>query len=161
MEQNQFDIKKVQVHRTSEAIIFETAFAIVAIIVWGIITWMLYRAPDIVPTHFDGAGRPNAYGSPVGVAIPCAIITIVAIGCMVVAYFPRYINMPVKIKNICQVKLAITSVRVAGITLLLMTLAVAYTMLGMSSPHAFLILAGVGLLLLEIIVFTILIYKAK
>jgi len=33
--------------------------------------------------------------------------------------------------------------------------------LGMSSPHAFLILAGVGLLLLEIIVFTILIYKAK
>ena len=161
MEQEKFDIKNVKVHRTTEATVFEVAFACLAIIVWGLIVWMVHQAPDIVPTHFDGAGRPNAYGSPVGVAIPCAIITIVAIGCMVVAYFPRYINMPVKIKNICQVKLAITSVRVAGITLLLMTLAVAYTMLGMSSPHAFLILAGVGLLLLEIIVFTILIYKAK
>lgn len=161
MEQNKFDIKKVKVHRTTEAMVFEAAFSCLAIMVWGFIIWMVCQAPDIVPTHFDVSGNPNAYGSPVGVTIPCILITIVAIGCMVVAYFPRYINMPVKIKNICQVKLAITSIRVAGITLILMALAVAYTMLGMSSPHAFPILAVVGLLLLEIIVFTILIYKAK
>ena len=161
MEQEKFDIKNVKVHRTTAATVFEVAFACLAIMVWGFIIWMVCQAPDIVPTHFDVSGNPNAYGSPVGVTIPCIIITIVAIGCMVVAYFPRYINMPVKIKNIFQVKLTITSVRVVGITLLLVALAIAYTMLGMSAPHAFPILAVVGLLLLEIIVFMILIHKAK
>ena len=161
MEQEKFDIKNVKVHRTTEATVFEVAFACLAIIVWGLIVWMVHQAPDIVPTHFDGAGRPNAYGSPIAVAIPCAIITIVAIGCMVVAYFPRYINMPVKIRNIRQVGLTITSVRVAGITLLVMALAIAYTMLGMTSPSPVPILAVVGLLLLEIVIFTILIHRAK
>ena len=161
MEQNQFDIKKVQVHRTSEAIIFEIAFAIVAVIVWGIITWMLYRAPDIVPTHFDAYGKANAYGSPAGIAIPCIILTIAAVACMATAYFPRHINMPFKITNIRQVELAIRSVRLAGVTFLLIPLSVAYTMLGMSSPSPIPILVVIGLILLEIIVFTILIYKAK
>ena len=126
MEQNQFDIKKVQVHRTSEAIIFEIAFAIVAVIVWGIITWMLYRAPDIVPTHFDAFGKPNAYGSPTGIIIPCIVLTIGAVVCMATAYFPRHINMPFKITNIRQVELAIRFSRVMGITFLLIPLSVAY-----------------------------------
>ena len=91
MEQNQFDIKKVQVHRTSEAIIFETAFAIVAIIVWGIITWMLYRAPDIVPTHLDASGKPNAYGSPSGIIIPCIVLTIGAVVCIMFTVAPSIV----------------------------------------------------------------------
>ena len=156
-----FDIKKVKVHRTASGTIFEMAFILTALIVWGLIIWLVHQAPDIVPTHFDGSGNPNAYGSPVRVAIPCIIITIAAIICMVVSYFPRHINMPVKITNIRQVRLAITSVRVVGITMLLMALAVAYTMLGMSSPNPIPILAVVGLLLLEIIAFTVLIHKAK
>ncbi|MBP5714899.1 MAG: DUF1648 domain-containing protein [Prevotella sp.] len=161
MEQNKFDIKKVKVHRTTSGTVLEIAFFLIAVIVWGLIIWMVHQAPDIVPTHFDGAGKPNAYGSPAGVTIPCIIITIAAIGCMVVAYFPRYINMPVEITNIRQVRLTITSVRVVGITLLLMALAVAYIMLGMSSPHAFPVLAVVGLLLVEIICFTVLIHKSR
>ena len=165
MERNQFDIKKVQVHRTSEAIIFETAFAIVAIIVWGIISWMLYRAPDIVPTHLDASGKPNAYGSPSGIIIPCIVLTIGAVVCMATAYstayFPRHINMPFKITNIRQVELAIRFSRVMGITFLLIPLSVAYMMLGMSSPSPIPILVVIGLLLLEITFFSIVIYKAK
>ena len=162
MEQkNNFDIKKVKVHRTLEGTVFEIVFAIVAIVVWGLIIWMIHQAPDIVPTHFDGSGKANAYGSPVGVTIPCIILTLGAIGCMVVAYYPRLINSTVKITNIRQVELNIRSIRVAGITLLLMVLAVAYTMLGMGSPTPFPILAVVILLLVEIIVFSILTYKAK
>lgn len=159
--ENQFNIKDVKVHRTTEATVFEAAFVIVAIIVWGLIIWMIHQAPDIVPTHFDGSGKPNAYGSPTGIAIPCVIITIAAIACMVTAYFPRHINMPFKITNIQQVKLAIRSVRVAGITVLLIALAVAYMMLGMKSPSPVPILVGIGLIFVEIIVFTILINKAK
>ena len=162
MEQkNTFDLKSVKVHRTSEAIIFEIAFAIVAVIVWGIITWMLYRAPDIVPTHFDASGKPNAYGSPSGIVIPCIILTIGAVVCMAIAYFPRHINMPFKITNIRQVELAIRFSRVMGITFLLIPLSVAYMMLGMTSPSPTPFLVVFGLLFLEIIYFSIVIYKAK
>ena len=162
MEQkNTFDLKSVKVHRTSEAIIFEIAFAIVAVIVWGIITWMLYRAPDIVPTHFDASGKPNAYGSPSGILIPCIILTIGAVVCMTIAYFPRRINMPFKITNIRQVELAIRFSRVMGITFLLIPLSVAYMTLGMSSPSPTPFLVVFGLLFLEIIYFSIVIYKAK
>jgi len=161
MEQNNFNIKEVKVHRTTEAIIFEMAFAIVTVIVWGIIVWMIHRAPDIVATHFDASGKPNAYGSPAGIAIPCIIMTIAGVILMVLAYFPRFINMPVKISNIRQVELAIRSTRIAAITILLLALAIAYTMLGMSSSSPVPIFAVIGLLLLESITFSILIYKAK
>ena len=159
--ENQFNIKEVKVHRTTEATVFEVAFAILAIIVWGIIICMIHRAPDIVPTHFDGSGRPNAYGSPIGLLVPCIIITVAAIICMVIAYYPRYINMPFKITNTRQEELTIRSVRVAGITLLLLSLAIVYTLLGMESPSVIPVLVVNVLLLLEIIVFSILVYKAK
>ena len=161
MEQNQFDIKKVQVHRTSEGTVFEVAFVILAIIVWGLIIWMIHRAPDIVPTHFDASGKPNAYGSPAGLLIPCIILTIVAVVCMVCAYFPRHINMPFEIRNIRQVELTIRQLRVTGVTFLLIPLAVAYTSLGMSAPTAVPIMIAIGLIFVETIIFAILIYKAK
>ena len=161
MEQHNLDIKKVKVHRTVEATVFEIVFAVVAVIVWGLIIWLIHRAPDIVPTHFDASGKPNAYGSSAGVAVPCVLLMIGAVICMVGAYFPQHINMPFKIRNIRQVELAIRSLRVTGVTFLLIPLAVAYTMLGMSSPTAVPIMAVTALILAEIILFTILIYKAK
>lgn len=161
MEQNNFDIKKIKVYRTTEATVFEVAFAIVAIIVWGVIIWLVHRAPDIVPTHFDASGNPNAYGSPIGATIPCVILTIGAIVMMVLAYFPRHINMPFKITNIQQVKLTIRQLRIAGITFLFLPLTVAYMMLAMKTPSATPLLVVVGLILLEFIVTSILIYRAK
>lgn len=162
MEQkNSFDLKTVKVHRTTEGTVFEVAFVILAIIVWGLIIWMIHRAPDIVPTHFDASGKPNAYGSPTGLLIPCIILTIGAVVCMVCAYFPRHINMPFEIRNIRQVELTIRLLRVMGITFLLTPLAVAYTLLGMNSPSVIPILVVIGLLLLEITFFSIVIYKAK
>ena len=144
-----------------EGTIFEITFAIIAIIVWGLIIWLVHRAPDIVPTHFDASGKPNAYGSPAGITVPCIILTIAAISMMVLAYFPRHINMPFKITNIRQVKLAIRQLRIGGIIFMLVPLAVSYMMLGMKTPSPAPLLVMIGLLLLEIIVFTILIYKAK
>ena len=144
-----------------EGTIFEITFAIIAIIVWGLIIWLVHRAPDIVPTHFDASGKPNAYGSPAGITVPCIILTIAAISMMVLAYFPRHINMPFKMTNIQQVKLAIRQLRIAGIIFMFIPLAVSYMMLGMKTPSPAPLLVMIGLLLLEIIVFTILIYKAK
>ena len=161
MEQNNFDLKTVKVHRTTEGTIFEIAFVVIAIVVWGLIIWMIHQAPDIVATHFDASGKPNAYGSPAGIAIPCVIITIVAIGLMTTAYFPRLINMPTKLTNIRQVKLAIRGVRIAAIILLIMCLATTYTLLGMESPNATPIMAMVVLLIIETIIFSIVISKTK
>lgn len=157
---NQFDIKEIKVHRTTEGTVFEVAFAIVAIIVWGIVAWMLYRAPAIVATHFDASGQPNAYGSPLPpVLITGIITTVVGIAMMVTAYHPHRINMPVKITNIHQAKLLIRSVRVAGITTLMMPLMMAYMMLVHQSPLP--IFLFIAVLFAEIIVFCILIHKAR
>jgi uncharacterized membrane protein len=162
MEQKkEFDLKSVKVHRTKEATILEITFAIVAIIVWGIIIWLIHRAPDVVPTHFDTSGNANAYGSPAGVAIPCIILTIAAIVIMVTAYFPRHINMPFKITNIRQVELTLRQLRIVGITFLFLPLAVAYMMLGTSTPSPTPVLVVIGIIFLEFIVTSILIYKAK
>ena len=162
MEQkNSFDLNSVKVYRNTEAKILEMVFAILAIIVWGIIIWLVHRAPDIIPTHFDASGKPNDYGPAAGIMIPCAIITIVAIGAMITAYFPKSINMPYKITNIRQVEYAIRGIRVAGITLLIVCLAIAYTLLGMESPNATPVLATVILLIVELLVFSILGHRAK
>ena len=156
MEQKkEFDLKSVKVYRTTQGTILEVLFAIVAVVVWGIIIWLVAKAPDIVPTHFDASGKPNEYGPAAGIMIPCAIITLVAMGIMITAYYPRHINMPFKITNIQQVKLTILSVRITGIILLLIALAVAYTLLGMESPNATPIIALVTLLLVEVVGFAI------
>ena len=156
MEQKkEFDLKSVKVYRTTQGTILEVLFAIVAVVVWGIIIWLVAKAPDIVPTHFDASGKPNEYGPAAGIMIPCAIITLVAIGIMITAYYPRHLNLPFKITNIRQVKLTILSVRITGIILLLIALAVAYTLLGMESPNATPIIALVTLLLVEVVGFAI------
>ena len=161
---NQFNIKEVKVHRTLEGTIFEIVFAIMAIVVWGLIILMLNQAPDIIPTHFDASGKPNAYGSPTGIIIPCIIVTIAAICMMVIAYFPRHINMPFAITNIRQVELTIRMTRIMGLIFLALTLAIGWTSLGSinhGGPSAIPILTIVGLLFVVIIVFTILVHKAK
>ena len=162
--ENQFNIKEVKVHRTLEGTIFETVFAIMAIVVWGLIILMLNQAPDIIPTHFDTSGKPNAYGSPTGIVIPCIFVTIAAIGLMVIAYSPRHMNMPFKVTNIRQVELTIRMTRIMGLIFLALTLTIGWTSVGSinhGGPNAIPILTVVSLLFAVIIVFTILIRKAK
>ena len=156
---NQFNIKDIKVYRTAEGTLFEIAFAIVAIIVWGIVAWMLYRAPSSVATHFDASGHPNAYGSPLPPVLLAGIITtVVGIAMMVTAYYPRWINMPVEITNIRQVKLLVRFVRVVGITTLIIPLIITYMMLVHQSPLP--VFLFIAVLFAEIIVFCILIHKA-
>ena len=161
---SEFNIKEVKVHRTLEGTIFEIVFAIMAIVVWGLIILMLNQAPDIIPTHFDASGKPNAYGSPTGIVIPCIIVTIAAIGLVVIAYFPHHINMPFKVTNIRQVELTIRMTRMMGLIFLALTLAIGWTSLGSinhGGPTAVPILSVVGAMFVVIFIFTILIYKAR
>ena len=152
---------KIEVHRTTEGTIFEVAFAILAVTVWALIIWMLSKAPDVIATHFDGNGRPNGYGSPWGLLVPCIITTVVGAGLLVVAYRPHLINMPVEMKNLRQYELAIRSTRIMALMMLLLTLAIPATLLTSISPSPWFVIGTVGLLLIDIIVFSVLIHRAR
>ena len=153
--------QRIKVSRTKEGTLFEVAFFVLGIIVWALIIWMISKTPDVIATHFDASGRPNGYGSPWGLLVPCLITTVVGAGLLVVAYFPHLINMPVEMKTIRQYELAIRSTRIAALILLLMTLAIPATLLVFDNPSPWPVLSTVGLLLLDVIVFCILIHKAR
>jgi uncharacterized membrane protein len=153
--------QKIKVNRTKEGSLFEITFLILAVIVWALIILMLSKAPDVIATHFDGHGRPNGYGSPWGLLVPCIITTVVGAGLLVAAYYPHLINMPVEMKNLRQYELAIRSTRIAALLLLLVTLAIPATLLTSISPSPWFVIGTVGLLLIDIIVFSVLIHRAR
>lgn len=153
--------QKIKVNRTKEGTLFEIAFAMLAVIVWALIIWMLIKAPDVIATHFDAHGRPNSYGSPWGLLVPCIITTVVGAGLLVVAYHPHLINMPVEMKTPRQYELGIRSTRVAALTLLLLTLSIPCAVLLLDHPSPWPILGTVGLMLAVAVYYSIRIYRAR
>ena len=63
---------KLNVVRTTKDKIFDIVFLVLTLTIWGIIIWLISRAPDIVPTHFGPSGKPDHYGSPTFIIIPDA-----------------------------------------------------------------------------------------
>ena len=86
---------KLNVVRTTKDKIFDVVILVLTLTMWGIIIWLITRAPDIVPTHFGPSGKPDAYGSPTSILIPCAILTVVALICTFSIYLPfGSVNLP-------------------------------------------------------------------
>ena len=161
MRNEEMKNQKIKVHRTTEGTIFEVAFLVLAVVVWVLIIMMMKNAPDVVATHFDASGRPNGYGSPWGLLFPCIITTVTGAGLLAGAYFPDKLNMPVKVSTPRQYELVIRMTRIAAIIMLLMTLVIPATILFFDSPTPWPVLGTVGLLLADIIVFCVLIKKAR
>ena len=154
--------EKIKVNRTLEGNIFEIVFLVLLIAVWVFIILALKKAPDVVPTHFDAVGHPTSYDSKYSILFVTVLTSIGGIIMLVSAYFPHTINIPVKIKTPHQYLLAIRMMRVLSLTLLALTAAIGYTSLvAYSEPSAVPILATVGVMFAVIIIFCILIYKAK
>lgn len=154
--------EKIKVNRTLEGNIFEIVFLVLLIAVWVFIILALKKAPDVVPTHFDAVGRATSYGSKFGILFATVFTTIGGVIMLCGAYFPHTINIPVKVKTPRQYLLAIRMMRVLSLTLLALTAAIGYTSLvAYSEPSAVPILATVGVMFAVIIIFCILIYKAK
>jgi Protein of unknown function (DUF1648) len=70
----------------------------------GVLSWITYRAlygptplPDRVPTHFDAAGHPNAWGSPAGIIVLPAIAGALYLLMSVVMRFPDAFHYPVPV----------------------------------------------------------------
>ena len=153
--------QKIKVNRTKEGTVFEIAFVMLAVVVWVLIILMMKSAPDVIATHFDAHGRPNGYGSPWGMVIPCIITTVIGAGLLVVAYHPHLINMPVEMKTPRQYELAIHSTRVAALLLLLLTLAIPASLLVFHNPTPWPVLGTVGLMLAVAVYYSVRIHKAR
>jgi uncharacterized membrane protein len=155
---------KIKVNRTLEGTIFEFVFLVVLIAVWVFIIIALRKAPDVVPTHFDGAGNATSYDSKYSILFVTVLTSIGGIIMLGSAYYPHTINIPVKVKTPRQYLLAIRMMRVLSLTLLALTATIAYTSLVAGThgePSAIPILAIVGVMFAVIVIFNVLIYKAS
>ena len=150
--------QKFEVHRTTEGTVFEAAFLILAVIVWVAVVTMLNHAPDTVPTHFGLSGQPDAYGSKWNMLFPCILTTVVGVCMMAGAYFPHTLTLPVRIRNARQAVLGVRLMRLLGLLMVMLTLAIAVDTLRGSVLY---ILLTVAVMLVVCVVFTFLIYKRK
>ena len=151
----------IKVYRTIEGTIFEVAFLILAIIVWGLIIWFVKQAPDIVPTHFDTSGNPNAWGSPTGIIFPCSIITISGAVMLILCYFPKSFNLSEKYKTPRNIAISIRMLRIYSLLMLLLTLAIAWTSLRSTSHSPIPIITIVAIMVIVAIVTTIATHRVK
>ncbi len=156
---------KLQVVRTTKDKIFDVVFLVLTLTIWGIIIWLISRAPDIVPTHFGPSGKPDAYGPPTFILIPCAIMTVVAFFCAFSIYFPfGRINLPFieGPGNARQKKLGVLLTRIIAIMMLGIMLFIAVYSLAMKDHESILpVIIIVGSMIGVSIVFTIMMYRAK
>lgn len=126
----------VKVNRTLEGTIFEIVVAAILIVSWVIIIMNLNNLPAWFPLT------------------QCIITSLVSLGMLVAAYFPNSINMPVQINTPRQYALAIRMVRIIGVILSLMPVTTYF--------HSMLSTAFcVGGLVVVIIIFSVLIYRAR
>lgn len=126
----------VKVNRTLEGTIFEIIVAAILIVSWVIIIINLNNLP---------ASFPFAQ---------CITTSVVSLCLMAAAYFPNSINMPVQINTPRQYALAIRMVRIIGVILSLMPVT-AYFHSMLSTVFC------VGGLVVVIIIFSVLIYRAR
>ncbi len=156
---------KFNVVRTTKDKIFDIVFLVLTLTIWGIIIWLISRAPDIVPTHFGPSGKPDAYGSPTFILIPSTIMTVVALICAFCIYLPiASINLPFYegAGNEKQKKLGILLSRIIALSVLGLMLFIAIYTLGIKNHESAMpILIFVGIIIGVSIVFTIMMYRAK
>ena len=145
---------KLNVVRTSKDIIFDCVFLALTIAIWGIIAWLISRAPDIVPTHFGPSGKPDAYGSPTHIIIPSVIMTVVALIAAFSSYLPfSSVNLPF---------VEGPGGRIIALLILIIMLFIAVYSLAMKNHDSILpVVIILSVVFGVVIIFTILMYRAK
>ena len=156
---------KLNVVRTSKDMIFDCVLLALTIAIWGIIAWLISRAPDIVPTHFGPSGKPDAYGSPTFIIIPSIIMTVVALFIAFSIYLPiGSVNLPFVegSGNERQKKLAVLLSRIVALLILFIMLFIAVYSLGMKNHDSILpVVIILSVVFGVTIIFTVLMYRAK
>lgn len=156
---------KLNYVRTTKDKKFDIVFLMLTLTIWGIIIWLISRAPDVVPTHFGPSGKPDAYGSPTSILIPTAIITVVALICAFSIYLPfGSVNLPFVEGpgNERQKRLGVLLSRIIAIMMLGIMLFIAVYTLAMKDHESIMpVIIIVGSMIGMSLVFTIMMYRAK
>jgi len=70
----------------------------------AVLFWITYsafkgpeRLPDRIPTHFDLAGNPNAWGSPSALLLLPGLAFVIYLAITLVSRFPSAFNFPVRV----------------------------------------------------------------
>ena len=151
--------------RTTGTIIFDCVFIAMTAAVWGVIIWLISRAPGIVPTHFGVSGQPDAWGSPTHHLIPFIIITVVALAAVVGAYFPQSaLNIPgynQKEATPRQNELGAWLMRILAVFMLVLILTIALSIFVLTSHSVVPVISVIGVMLVVCIVFSVLMSKAN
>ncbi|MGD0736171.1 MAG: DUF1648 domain-containing protein [Terracidiphilus sp.] len=76
----------------------------IGIIALAVLFWITYsalrgpdRLPDRIPTHFDLAGNPNAWGTPATLLFVPGLALALYLAITVVSQFPSAFNFPVRV----------------------------------------------------------------
>lgn len=150
--------QRFKVGRTREGMLFEGAFVVLALLVWAFALLLLHHTPDMAPTHLELSGQPDQYQSKWHLLVSCIILSLAALSCLVLAYFPHLANLPVSVNNSRQAALVVRMSRTLAIGLLLFVPALALR-LTTGTPIPVWVVAG--LIVLILMVFTWLVHRAR
>ena len=141
-QQEEFDPTNVKVHRSREGTLFE----VVSILMMAV-TWVIaLTRHQTIEQPFNDLGMLGAW-------------TIVGIVLLVVAYAPRFISTGQELSNIKQVSHAIRMCRVIALEMAL--LALTMTVITIKPVLELLWKLFPAVICLTVIIFSVLIYKAK
>jgi uncharacterized membrane protein len=75
----------------------EAAAILMLLAMWGIVLFSFSKLPDVVPTHFDATGKPDAFGDKTSLLLLPVLSTILFAGMTIINNYPHIFNYPVKI----------------------------------------------------------------
>ncbi len=75
----------------------ETVATFFFIAIWGLVLLYYSKVPDVVPTHFDATGKPDAFGDKTTLWFLPILSTVLFAGMTIINNYPHIFNYPVKI----------------------------------------------------------------
>lgn len=136
-KKKRYDYSQVHLPRTLESTIFDAFMVLEVLAIWAISAW-LYMKFDTVPTHFNAAGKADAWGSH-GMLIFFALTATICLAVLAYsAYHPKYVNTPMQLKTVEEHLLNARMLRIMGIIIGLLFIAIQVKMsgavIGLSDP---------------------------
>jgi len=116
---------KVPATTTDHILELVTSFFLILMWVFGILLYI--KITNRVPTHFDLLGNPNALGNKNSFLVTVFVGTLAILLCAFSAYFPKMVNLPIRLKPKCindQYALMARMMRILNIDLSIMFLSI-------------------------------------
>ncbi len=90
---------RIQLIPTGLDKMLDSAGAILLAALWVITIYAFVKMPDIIPTHYNGAGTVDDYGSKITILILPVITTIIFFGLTWLNKYPHIFNYPTEINE--------------------------------------------------------------